>query len=138
MKYLPSRHHVVVVDDLDEGLDLRSLSNLLLVHATSDLQGVTLDTGNNGVTIWSFLGALVVVYVARKKKKERQNARSWLLFHSRILLRKVCLNFHSHFLSPLCDTKAAGIHTANNDGLLAGVATLQNDNDLWQIANLEN
>lgn len=60
---------MVVVDDLDEGLDLRSLSNLLLVHATSDLQGVTLDTGNNGVTIWSFLGALVVVYVARKKKR---------------------------------------------------------------------
>jgi hypothetical protein len=30
--YVPSGHHVVVVDDLDERLDLGALGNLLLAH----------------------------------------------------------------------------------------------------------
>lgn len=52
---------MVVVDNLDEGLNLGALSDLLLVHAASDLQGVALDTGNDGVTVGSFLSTLVVV-----------------------------------------------------------------------------
>jgi len=50
---------VVVVDDLDEGLDLRALGDALLAHVLGDLEGVTLDTGNNGVTVAAFLGSLI-------------------------------------------------------------------------------
>lgn len=42
-------HQVVVVDDLDEGLDLVSLLLAGLGHAAGDLGGVALDAGNQGV-----------------------------------------------------------------------------------------
>lgn len=44
-------HQVVVVDDLDEGLDLGSLLLSCLGHATGDLAGVALDTGDQGVAV---------------------------------------------------------------------------------------
>lgn len=42
-------HQVVVVDDLDEGLDLVSLLLAGLGHAAGDLGGVALNAGNQGV-----------------------------------------------------------------------------------------
>jgi hypothetical protein len=51
-----------VVDDLDERLDLGALGDLLLTHGTGNLQGVTLDTSNNGITVGSVLGTFIVVY----------------------------------------------------------------------------
>ena len=50
---------MVVVDDLDEGLDLGALLLAGLAHAASDLAGVSLDTGNNGVAVGVGLGAVV-------------------------------------------------------------------------------
>lgn len=41
---------MVVVDDLDERLDLVSLLLAGLGHAASDLGGVSLNAGNQGVT----------------------------------------------------------------------------------------
>jgi hypothetical protein len=53
---------VVVVDNLDERLDLGALGNLLLAHGAGNLKRVTLDTGNDGITVGSVLGTFVVVY----------------------------------------------------------------------------
>jgi len=53
---------VVVVNNLDERLDLGTLSDLLLAHGASDLKRVTLDTGDDSVTVGSVLGTFVVVY----------------------------------------------------------------------------
>lgn len=44
-------HQVVVVDDLDEGLDLGALLLAGLGHAAGDLGRVALDTGNDGVAV---------------------------------------------------------------------------------------
>ena len=52
-------HQVVVVDDLDEGLDLGALLLAGLAHAASELAGVSLDTGNDGMTVGVGLGAVV-------------------------------------------------------------------------------
>ena len=43
------RHQVVVVCDLDEGLDLGALLGALLAHALRHLEGVALDAGDEGV-----------------------------------------------------------------------------------------
>lgn len=40
---------MVVVDNLDEGLDAAALLEGLLAHTAGDLQGVALDTGDDGV-----------------------------------------------------------------------------------------
>lgn len=42
-------HQVVVVDDLDEGLDLGSLGGLLGTHVLGDLEGGLVDTDDDGV-----------------------------------------------------------------------------------------
>lgn len=55
-----SGHQVVVVDNLDERLDAAALLDGLLTHAAGDLQGVTLDTGNDGIGEGVRLGASVV------------------------------------------------------------------------------
>ena len=57
--HLPGGHDVVVVDDLDERLDLGTLSDALLAHVLGDLEGVTLNTGNKGVAITTLLGSLI-------------------------------------------------------------------------------
>lgn len=51
---------MVVVDDLDEGLDAAAAVDELLTHAAGDLQGVALDTGDDGVGEGVRLGARVV------------------------------------------------------------------------------
>ena len=51
---------MVVVDDLDEGLDAAALLDGLLTHAAGDLEGVALDTGDNGVGEGVSLGARVL------------------------------------------------------------------------------
>ena len=51
---------MVVVDNLDEGLDLGALGNLLSAVSLGDLQGVSLDTSNQGVAKGVGLGAIVV------------------------------------------------------------------------------
>jgi hypothetical protein len=52
---------VVVVDDLNERLDLGALGDLLLTHGAGNLQGITLDTSNDGITVGSVLGTFIVV-----------------------------------------------------------------------------
>lgn len=52
-------HEVVVVYDLDEGLDLVALFLAVLRHAARDLGGVSLDAGNDGVA--ELVGLLAVV-----------------------------------------------------------------------------
>lgn len=52
---------MVVVDDLDEGLNLGALGNLLLTHSTGNLQRIAFDTGNHGIAIGSVLGTFIVV-----------------------------------------------------------------------------
>lgn len=52
---------MVVVNDLDERLDLGALGDLLLTHGAGNLQRVTLDTSNDGITVGSILGTFVVV-----------------------------------------------------------------------------
>jgi hypothetical protein len=51
---------VVVVDNLDEGLDAAALLDHLLTHAAGDLQGVTLNAGDDGIGEGVRLGAGVV------------------------------------------------------------------------------
>ena len=60
LKGVTGGHHVVVVDNLDEGLDLGALGNLLSAVSLGDLQGVSLDTSNQGVAKGVGLGAIVV------------------------------------------------------------------------------
>ena len=45
-------HQVVVVDDLDEGLDLASLCLTGLGHSAGDFRGVALDAGDQCVRVW--------------------------------------------------------------------------------------
>ena len=51
---------MVVVDDLDERLDLGSLSNLLGTVLLGDLQWVSFNTGNQSVTEWMRFRTLIV------------------------------------------------------------------------------
>lgn len=51
---------MVVVDNLDERLDAAALLDHLLAHAAGDLEGVALDTGDDGVGEGVRLGASVV------------------------------------------------------------------------------
>lgn len=51
---------MVVVDDLDERLDLGSLSNLLSTLSLGNLQWVSFNTGNQSMTEWVRLGTFVV------------------------------------------------------------------------------
>ena len=53
---------MVVVDNLDERLNLRTLGNLLLTHGLGNLEGSAFDTSNNSITVGSFLGTFIVVY----------------------------------------------------------------------------
>lgn len=65
---------MVVVDDLDEGLDAAALLDGLLTHAAGDLEGVALDTGDDGVREGVSLGARVLrldndnLLIAKKKQ----------------------------------------------------------------------
>ena len=52
---------MVVVNNLNERLDLGTLGSLLLTHGLGDLEGRTLDTGNDGITIGSILGSFIMV-----------------------------------------------------------------------------
>ncbi len=52
---------MVVVDNLHEGLDSGSLGDPLLAHTLGDLQGVSFDTGNDGVGVRSATSTLVKV-----------------------------------------------------------------------------
>lgn len=64
---------MVVVDDLDERLDAAALLDHLLTHAAGDLQGVALDTGDDGVGEGVRLGARVLrldnddLYIGEKR-----------------------------------------------------------------------
>jgi hypothetical protein len=53
---------MVVVNNLDERLNLGTLSSLLLTHSLSDLERRTFDTSDDGITIGSILGSFIVVY----------------------------------------------------------------------------
>ena len=52
-------HNVVVVDDLDESLHLVSASDLLFAHGFGDLPWVSVDTGDQSVSVKSVLGTFV-------------------------------------------------------------------------------
>ena len=52
---------MVVVNNLNERLNLGTLGSLLLTHGLGDLEGRTLDTSNNGITVGSVFGTFVVV-----------------------------------------------------------------------------
>ena len=54
-----SGHQVVVVDELEERLDLRSLGNLLLRHGLGDLARVAVDAGDDAVAKFSVIVAVV-------------------------------------------------------------------------------
>ena len=58
-KSVPSGHDVVEVDNLQEGLNAGALLDLLLRHTTSDLQGVSLDTSDQTVSVGTSLGSLL-------------------------------------------------------------------------------
>lgn len=60
-EHAPGGHQVVVVEDLDEGLDLGPLGDLLLAHAGGHLAGVAVDAGDQGVTVGAVSGAVVDV-----------------------------------------------------------------------------
>lgn len=51
---------MVVVDNLDEGLDAAAAVDHLLPHAAGDLGGVALDAGDDGIGEGVRLGAGVV------------------------------------------------------------------------------
>lgn len=57
-------HQVGIVDDLDEGLDAAAAGNLLGVHVLGNLQGSTLNTGNQGTAklLTSTLITLIEMY----------------------------------------------------------------------------
>jgi len=57
---IPRRHHVVEVDDFDERLDLAALRHLLLAHLLRHLQRVSVDAGNESVSV-GFVGAALIV-----------------------------------------------------------------------------
>ena len=59
LKGVTGGHQVVVVDDLDEGLDLGALLLASLGHPAGDLLGVALDAGDQGVAEGVRLVAIV-------------------------------------------------------------------------------
>lgn len=60
LKGVTGGHEVVEVDNLDERLNLGSLSNSLSTVSLGDLEGVSLNTGNQGVAEGVRLGAIIV------------------------------------------------------------------------------
>lgn len=60
LKRVSRWHEMVVVCDLDEGLDLGALVRLLLAHALCDLERVALNAGDEGVGERVGLGAGVL------------------------------------------------------------------------------
>jgi len=55
----PSWHEMVVVDSLDEGLDSRSLSDLLVAHFVGHLEGGSVNASNDGMSVWLGLCSIV-------------------------------------------------------------------------------
>lgn len=60
LKSVTSGHQVVVVNNLNKGLDLGTLSNLLSTVVLGDLQGVSLNTSNKSMTKGVRLGTVIV------------------------------------------------------------------------------
>lgn len=54
-----SGHDVGEVDELDEGLDARTLQDLLLRHSLGDLERVILNSGNETVSEGALAGTLI-------------------------------------------------------------------------------
>ena len=52
---------MVVVDGLQERLDARTSADFLLSHGAGDLQGVAVNSGNNGMTVLAGIGSSVIV-----------------------------------------------------------------------------
>lgn len=50
---------MVVVDSLDEGLDSRSLGDLLVAHFLGHLQGSSVDTSDDGMSVWLGLCSII-------------------------------------------------------------------------------
>jgi hypothetical protein len=44
---------------LDEGFDFTPPRKLLRPHSLGHLPGIALDSGNDGMRIWAFLGAII-------------------------------------------------------------------------------
>jgi hypothetical protein len=59
--FLPSGHNVVVVDDFNERLDARSLSNAFLTHRLCNLQRILFDTSDNGVGVFALFSTIIKV-----------------------------------------------------------------------------
>ena len=64
---LPGWHEVVVVVELDEGLDPRPPLHLLLAHILGDLAGVAVDASDQGVAVRSVRAPVVVVLQQKLK-----------------------------------------------------------------------
>ena len=51
---------VLLVDDAEEGTDVRAAGDAALAHTADDALGVLLDTSDEGVTVLTFLSLLVL------------------------------------------------------------------------------
>lgn len=56
---VPGGHDVVVVDDLDEGLDASAGQNLTTSHSLGDRAGAAVDSNNDGVGEGTGLGGVL-------------------------------------------------------------------------------
>ena len=59
---LPSGHHMVVINNLDERLDLRTFGDLLLTHRLGNFKRWAFNASNDGITVRSVFSSFIVVY----------------------------------------------------------------------------
>lgn len=64
LEYLPSGHQMVVVVDLDEGLDLGSLLQLLLAHVLCHFAWVALNASHQSMTK-GFVRRTIIIVLQR-------------------------------------------------------------------------
>lgn len=58
---------MVVVEELDEGLDPGSPLDLLLAHVLGHLAWVTVNAGHEGVAVWTVRAPIIVILREGKK-----------------------------------------------------------------------
>lgn len=75
----PGGHQVVVVEDLDEGLDLGPLGDLLLAHGGGHLAGVAVDAGHQSVAVGSVGGAVINVLEGKRCKVRTRQTHTAVL-----------------------------------------------------------
>jgi len=76
-------HHVVEIANFDEWLDFASFGHLLLTHLLGYFEGISVDSGDEGVAVGALSATFVIIldddgFTTSETPVKNQNNLSWL------------------------------------------------------------